>query len=163
MLSEQQRFRDYYRSLDDHDLARLALTEDLVPEARAAVNEELAVRGLSDLSQFKQRMREDAAWVRQSQADAPLVQRRQQELLNECVLVPCAWVLASLGPFMALWPGRPSDRWALAALAAPLGLSIWLGLRARRAGRRLVYHLEVTVPLALLVISSMAALVMAIS
>jgi hypothetical protein len=58
---ERIRFRDYYRTLTDNDLARLSLDENLVPAARDAITEELEARGLRDLSSFKERFAEEMA------------------------------------------------------------------------------------------------------
>lgn len=58
--AERLQFREYYRTLTDNDLARLALYEDLMPAAREAITEELEARGLRDLSSFQKQFEEDA-------------------------------------------------------------------------------------------------------
>jgi len=58
--AERLRFREYYRSLTDNDLARLSMDENLVPAAREAITEELDARGL-DLSSHRNRFEEEVA------------------------------------------------------------------------------------------------------
>jgi hypothetical protein len=58
--AEGLRFREYYSSLTDNDLARLSMGENLVPPAREAMTEELNARGL-DLSSYKSRFEEEVA------------------------------------------------------------------------------------------------------
>jgi hypothetical protein len=58
MGSGPDAWSEYYRRLDDHDLARLLLTEELLPEAREAATQELTARGITDLRAFEERIRE---------------------------------------------------------------------------------------------------------
>ena len=58
--AERLRFREYYRSLTDNDLARLSMDENLVPAASDAITEELDARGL-DLSSYRSRFEEEVA------------------------------------------------------------------------------------------------------
>jgi hypothetical protein len=58
--AERLRFREYYRSLTDNDLARLSMDENLVPAARDAITEELDARAL-DLSSYRNRFEEEVA------------------------------------------------------------------------------------------------------
>jgi hypothetical protein len=61
LSGESLRFREHYRTLTDDDLVHLAIDRDLIPAAREAISDELAARGLRDLSTFKKRFDEDAA------------------------------------------------------------------------------------------------------
>jgi len=58
--AERLRFREYYKSLADNDLARLSMDENLVPAARDAMIEELDARGL-DLSSYKNKFEQEVA------------------------------------------------------------------------------------------------------
>lgn len=101
---EWLRFRERYRSLPDDDLARLALYEELIPAARAAITEELEARGLRDLSLFRKQFEEDAVLAKAEGLSAftPVKARlpvrmelaRNQRLLGFTVLA--AWGLVGV-------------------------------------------------------------------
>lgn len=57
---DRQRFREYYKSLADNDVARLSMDENLVPADRDAISDEIDARGL-DLSAYKSRFSEEIA------------------------------------------------------------------------------------------------------
>jgi hypothetical protein len=46
---ERIRFREYYKTLTDNDLVRLATDENLIPAARHSITEELEARGLDEM------------------------------------------------------------------------------------------------------------------
>ena len=52
-MSDTREFREYYGRLVDDELARIALTGNLRPEAQDALNVGLDKRGLSDLSEVQ--------------------------------------------------------------------------------------------------------------
>ena len=54
-------FQQHYADLRDEDLIQIALTRELVPDARKALAEELSKRGLNDLSSYKALMEKEAA------------------------------------------------------------------------------------------------------
>jgi hypothetical protein len=60
-MFQELQFREYYGHLADDELARIALTDELVPEARQALKEELQKRGLTDLSEYKTAVDQAAA------------------------------------------------------------------------------------------------------
>jgi hypothetical protein len=156
-MSDRQQFREYYGRLADDELARIALSNHLVPEAQEALTDEMQKRGLTDLTEYKRALDEAAA------ASSP---ERQLEItagmkreLTEWVLVFMAWVLALVLPFAWLASPNRSDAFQFTLMATPfIAVSCYLGIKARREGSRREYFLKVTLPLVLLGISTLVAL-----
>jgi hypothetical protein len=60
-MPDKSQFRDYYSRLADDEVARIALTNYLLPEAQEALADELQKRGLTDLTEYKTALAEAAA------------------------------------------------------------------------------------------------------
>jgi len=52
-MFDKWQFGEYYGRLADDELARIALSNHLVPDAQEAIAVELQKRGLTDLSEYK--------------------------------------------------------------------------------------------------------------
>jgi hypothetical protein len=52
-MDDELRFANTYRGLADDELARIALSNNLLPEAQEALTSEMQRRGLTDLSEYK--------------------------------------------------------------------------------------------------------------
>ena len=161
MFPEQQ-FREHYRHLSDEELAHIALESELVPEAQQALAEELRARGLTDLSEYKNAL--DLAAISRSQEPA----RIKLQMAN--FLVGCmAIVLATIAPLLLLiLLMGPKQTGALEAMiaafvAAFVALSCYNGLKARRQGSKWAYRFMHVLPLTLLGLSTVAAVVMAVT
>jgi hypothetical protein len=150
MMYDRQRFADLYGRLADDELARIALSNNLVPEAQEALTVELQKRGLNDLSEYK-RLLEDAATS--SFPESPSIDKTRENW----IFVFAAWVLAGyLPPAVWLTPLDASMArrlWFVAALYI-LG-SCYLGFKARREGSRKGFVLKFMLPLLILGVSTL--------
>jgi hypothetical protein len=159
MVSEKQRFVEYYRRLADDELARAALenTSDLVIEAREALTEELQRRRLTDLSEYKKTLAESAALsapARQMEITAEMSMR-----LREWSLVFLAWMVAMFLPVALVANPHQSEAWGPALIMGSLiAFSCYLGIKARREGSPREYFLKFKLPLILLGISTILTL-----
>ncbi|HEV2471408.1 MAG TPA: hypothetical protein VGS41_02005, partial [Chthonomonadales bacterium] len=91
----------------DDELARVALSGHLVPEAQEALTVELEKRGLTDLSQYKRTL-EDAA--RTSSLGSDLQFRGGlKQASSDRIIVLAAWVLAVSIPPIFLSVEPPSS------------------------------------------------------
>jgi hypothetical protein len=155
-MPTKQQLQEHYQRLSNDDLARIALTAELTPEAREIISQELHTRGLTDLSSFKRQMEEDAVVTnpaRYNQVSLDMELRLKRSIAVGG-LVATAWVGAALLPIAILGSDRPESigtrLQVLGILGALLALSLFLGLRARRQGRRLAFYLRAVIPVALL-------------
>ena len=161
-MSPELRFRECYRHLPDDELARCALEDELVPEARQPLAEELHHRGLTDLSAYKSRLDQDAAQSSSGtdrEAMAPA-----EDPMDAYFFAWLASVLALVGPVLLVTLAAPdSDMVELAVVTAALiGFSGYLGVRARRQGSRKGHRLMLVLPLVLLGLSTMAAVLLVV-
>jgi IS5 family transposase len=62
-MSTYAQFQEHYRRLNDDELAHIALTRELVPDAAAALSAELATRGITDLSARRDEVHREVAAV----------------------------------------------------------------------------------------------------
>jgi hypothetical protein len=161
MFPELQ-YREYYRHLADDELARIALESELVPEARQALTEELRNRGMTDLSEYKKALHQAA--IDRSPGRQMQIQAQMQQQIHEWTFVVLAWFCSMLAPLCVLGPAsRQSVQGSaitFAVLAAFIGFSCYLGIRARCQGSRIGYRLKSVIPLALLGISTIAVVVL---
>jgi hypothetical protein len=149
----------------DDDLARLALTAELTPEARQVMALELQLRGLKDLSAFRQRIQEDADLTnpdRYAQVTSQIGQRMDRAMAGTALMLG-AWILA-VGLPVRLWNSDPSEPLGPTLLFTGLGiaivaLSIYRGLRARQEQRWAIFYLNAVVPLVLLCASMIFTLI----
>jgi hypothetical protein len=158
--SEKQRFRDTYAGLPDDQLKMVALRSDLQPDAEAALKEELEARNLTaaDLKTFRREMKRNRAAARHAESTVHERARHFELRMALGFLVLMAWVCAWFMPFTVV-SGQSRDLFELCAItAAFIGVSGFLGLRARRKGRKLGFYLMAVVPLVILVVSTIAAL-----
>ena len=138
-MFQELRFREYYGHLADDELARIALTDQLVPAAQEALQEELQKRGLTDLSDYKRAL-DEAAGVRHEVA-----KRRVAALELHLVVMVCLpgsiWVIYHATGWLGIHNGDaravitlvllPVSVYALAALWRRISKRAWRTLSAR--------------------------------
>lgn len=162
-MPDTQQLQEYYRGLSDDDLARIALTAELTPEAREIIAQELKGRGLTDLSGFKRQMEEDAVVTnaaRYNEVSWEMERRWKLSIIMAGVVI-CAWIGAALLPNILSANGSesPVSKLQIAGvLGGIIALSVYLGFRARHQGRQLAFYLRAVVPLVLLCTSTAVAL-----
>jgi hypothetical protein len=114
-------YQKHYQSLHDEALIDIALQADLVPEARSALQRELAARGITDLSRH--------AAVRGSQAESEERHRRQQVAFRTRVIMWRTRLLYGLAAlafirgvllFINFDPSKSTEDGGLLMLGAPL-------------------------------------------
>ena len=159
-MHDSLRFAEVYSRLADDELARVALSGHLVPEAQEAPTVELEKRGLTDLSQYKHTLQEAA---RTSSLGSNLqFQGGLKQVSSDRMIVLAAWVLAASIPLLFL-SGEPPSSAILIRLclvgALFIGISCYRGLRARRDGSRKGFVLKFLLPLILLGASTAVVLV----
>ena len=157
-MFQELQFREHYSRLADDELARIALENELVPEAQTALSEELLKRGLTDLSKYKAALAQAAE--ERSLGRQMEIQARMQSQFAEWGFTLIGWLFAALGPF--IWVAAPNAADVLktvVALTAFIGFSCYLGIRARRRGSRAGYILKFVFPLILLAISTIMVVV----
>jgi hypothetical protein len=159
VMSDGQRFSEYYRTLADDQLARIALEDELIPDAKEALGKELRRRGISDLSEYKEVLDESKAstmaMLEQPVQSSGLLQFRLWGL------VFVAWLFAASGPF--IFAANTHDLGLSKVYFVGLAIvafSCYLGIKAKREGSRAGYFLKLILPLMLLGISSVIALAM---
>jgi hypothetical protein len=156
-MSDPQQFRDYYTSLPDDQLKLVALRDDLLPEARTAVQQELKSRGLTDLEAFRRDVQANKEIARQAEGVAYQRRARLEEWIVKGFLVSAAWLMAVIGPFSLHPPPRdPMDVYL--AMGIPIGASCLFGVLAWRRRSRPGFYLMTIAPLVLLGISATVAL-----
>lgn len=157
-MNDKPQFAARYSRLADDELARIALSDFLLPEAHEALRNELLKRGLTDLSEYKKALEEaKAASSIENQLE---YQIQMRQVITEWMLVFVAWVFAVAAPF--IWLETPSGSEALkvsAVGASFIAFSCYRGLKARRKGSRKGFWLKCALPLILLGISSGIVLV----
>ena len=142
-------FREYYSQLRDDDLAYIALSKDLVPEAREAMTVELHKRGLTDLREYKKVL--DEAAVAMAPETQLQIQAEMEYRFREWTFVLLVWTLALLLPFISLAALHDPSALKFSALAVLfIAVSCYLGIRARRKGSHKGYVLRLVVPLTLI-------------
>ena len=158
MIYDRQQFADFYSRVADDELARIALSNHLIPEAQEALTVELQKRGLTDLSEYKHALEEAAA------ASSPRSQLEFQARIYrafvEWMFASMAWVLAvSLPPLIWFAAPHGSDALKLCLIEALfIAVSCYLGVKARREGSRKGFVLKFMLPLILLGMSTLAVL-----
>jgi hypothetical protein len=163
-MPDRQQLQEYYRGLPDDDLARIALTAELTPEARDVIGTELQGRGLKDLSVFKRQMEEDAVLTNPARYNEVSweMERKWKLSIGIAGLVMGAWVSAATLPMDILSMDQSQSIGTkleiVGILGAVMALSIYLGFRARRQGRRLAFYLRAVVTLVLLCTSTVIVL-----
>lgn len=145
------RFRDRYSQLPDDELARIALSGQLVPEAREALTAELQKRGISDLSGYKRDLEEPTRDYE--------IMANMQRRIAEGMAVALAWCLAIFVPFLAIAAHTAhapvTDLLEVGGVCLlVVAFSCYLGIKARKEGSRIGYVLKLVVPLVLLGIST---------
>ena len=58
-MTSHSPFREHYAGLHEDELVHIALTRDLIPQAKEALQQELAQRGITDLTQHRQQMEQE--------------------------------------------------------------------------------------------------------
>ena len=164
-MPDKREFREYYASLPEDQFQMVALRPDLLPEAREAVTEELEARGLTaaDLKAFRRQMRRDAALAKRSEYVARQRQSDFDLALHTGVMVLIAWISAFGLPLVLATGRAPRNTEVLLFPAGFIAASCFLGIRARRKGESTKFVLMTLVPLVLLGITSIVAVVMALS
>jgi hypothetical protein len=156
--SDQQRFRETYAGLPDDQLKVVALRSDLQPEAEAALKDELEARRVTpaDLKAFRRELKTNRAIARYAESVAYVERSRLEArfFLGSVVLI--AWAAAVFAPALVT-SADELDLLELCMLFGPIAVSGYLGIRARRKGRKLGFYLMTVVPIALLVLSTLAA------
>jgi len=153
-MYDRLQFAELYSRLADDELARIALENQLVPEAHEALAVELQKRGLNDLSEYKRNFEEAAAASSVETGQAPIERPRE-----EWLFAFAACLMAILLPLQFEFAGLPHlDRVELALGALFIAFSCFLGLRARRKGSHKGFLLKFVLPLVLLGVSTLAAL-----
>lgn len=156
-MANKGQFLEYYSRLADDELARIALQDQLVPEAQDAITDELQKRGLSDLSEYKRALDESAA--ASSVENELQIQVRMKRQVSEWVFVFLAWASAIASPFILVAGPDGSEALKFSGMAAlPIAFSCYLGIKARRQGSRQGYVLKFMLPLILLGISTLVVL-----
>lgn len=150
-MQDRPQFAEVYSRLADDELARVALSGNLVPEAQEALTVELDKRGLADLSQYKHTL-EEAAGASLLGSDLRF-QRGQKRASGDRIFVLAAWVLAVSIPLIFLLSEPPSA--AILVRLCIVGslfiaVSCYRGLRALRDGSRKGFVLKFLLPLILL-------------
>jgi hypothetical protein len=156
-MSDNSRFGAYYERAADDELARIALSDELLPEARQELNAELAKRRLTDLSEYKRALAVATEW--KSPARQMEFQGALQRKFHGWALVFAAWIFAAALPI--IWNASPTRADSLkvgAGGALFIALSCYLGIRAGRQGSRSGFILKLVVPLFLIGCSSVAVL-----
>jgi hypothetical protein len=103
-MFQELQFREHYSRLADDELARIALENELVPEAQRALSEELQKRRLTDLSKYKAAL-EQAADERSLGRQMEIQTRMEQQFVE--------WMFTLMG-----WIFGHSRANALAAMSA---------------------------------------------
>jgi hypothetical protein len=91
-MHDRLRFAEVYGRLADDELARIALSGNLVPDAEEALTVELQKRGIADLSQYKHTL-EAAAGASSVGSDVE-GQSGLKQAPGDRMFVLAAWVLA---------------------------------------------------------------------
>ena len=152
----QPQFGELYRRFADDELARLALTYNLAPEAQEALTIELRKRGLTDLSEHKSNLTQAAA--SSSLENQLAIQGRVKWQFAQALLTFMAWVMAPIIPFAWVVTPEYSDSLKISLIGALfIAFSCYLGIRSRREGSRWGCRLEFLLPLILLGISTVLA------
>lgn len=155
-MSDKQQFGEHYRRLADDELARLALENHLVADAKEALADELKRRKISDLSEYKKTLDESKA--QRTAARELQFQSNGLQQFRLWALVCIAWLLAVAGPFIFAANPHDSNSLKVCLLGVLLiAFSCYLGIKAQRAGSRVGYFLKLKLPLILLAISSAIA------
>lgn len=160
---DRLRLSEHYHQLADDELARIALSGNLMPEAQEALAIELRERGMTDLSEYKRALEEAAA--ASSPAREAEYQAQMQQKFSEAALVFAAWLMAVALPFIIASSTRPTGSNALKLYGMGtllIAFSCYLGFRARRRHSRKGYVLKLIVPLVLLVVSAVLVLSLAV-
>jgi hypothetical protein len=154
-MNDRLKFAEVYSGLADDELARLALSDHLVPEAQEALTVELEKRRIADLSEYKHRL-EEAAVASCLRRELEL-QARPKSPSRDGVLVFAAWALAILLPlqfFLAAPPRSPAFVRLCLVGGVYIAFSCYRGLKARRDGSRKGFVLKFVLPLTFLGIST---------
>lgn len=155
IMNDKLKFAEVYRGLADDELARLALSNQLVPEAQEALTVELEKRRITDLSEYKHTL-EEAAGTSSLRRELEL-EARLKSPSRDGVLVFAAWVLAILLPlqFLSVTPPRsPALIWLCLVGGVYIAFSCYRGLKAWRDGSRKGFVLKFVFPLTFLGIST---------
>jgi hypothetical protein len=159
-MNDTLRFAEVYRRLADDELARVALSNHLVPEAQEAVKAELQRRGLNDLSEYKHTL-EEAAGTTSLGAELAF-QGGLKRPTGDGVFVFAAWVLALSVPLIFLSappPGFAVEIRVCLAGTALIAVSCYRGLKARREGSHRGFVLKFVLPLILLGLSTTVVII----
>jgi hypothetical protein len=156
-MPDKQQFRERYAGLPDDQFQVVALSPDLLPEAREAVTEEMQARGLTeaDLKAFRRQMKRDRTLARRSDYVARQQLQDFKEGMALVLLIFSAWVSAVMLPWLALVEPDRGDWRVFLVLAGLIAVSCLLGLRARKEARIFAFGLRTVMPLALLVVSTL--------
>lgn len=146
-------FAELSRRLADDELARIALTDQLVPAAQEALAEDLKTRRVTDLTEYRTAL--EIAAEASSPAGEAEIQARMHRALAESGLAVAAWGMAAVLPYV--WFARPNGTVELEVSAIGtvlVALSCYFGLRAHRRGSRVGFLLKFALPLVILGIST---------
>lgn len=149
-MHDRPRFAEVYSRLADDELAHVALSGHLVPEAQEALTVELQKRGLVDLSQYKHTL-EQAAGPSSLESDLEF-QGGLKQASSDRMFVFAAWVLAASVPLVFLLAERPNSAVLIRLYlvgALFIAVSCYRGVRALRDGSRKGFVLKFLLPLIL--------------
>jgi hypothetical protein len=157
-MYDRLQFAEVYSRLADDELARIALSNHLVPEAQEALTVEIQKRGL-DLNEHKRAL-EKAAAVPVLERELAL-QARLVQPSSDRIFIVAAWILAASVPLTFLLAAPPSPAILIKlyiVTAAFIAVSCFRGLKARRDGSRKGFMHKFVLPLMLLGISTAVVL-----
>jgi len=157
-MYDRQQFAEVYSRLADDELARVARSNHLVPEAQEALTVEIQKRGLN-LSEYDRALEEATA--------VPVLERelafqaRFVRPSGDRVIVLAACVLAASVPLIFLSAAPPSPAILIKlciATAVVIAISCFRGLKARRDGSPKGFLLKFALPLILLGMSTVVVI-----
>jgi hypothetical protein len=125
------RFREYYGHLADDELARIALTDELVPEAQQALKEELQKRGLTDLSEYKRALEQAAAYRKEEAQQTLYVLKAKVAII--VFVYPTIWLIYHATGWLGIHHEDVRAQITMGLLLAIAGFgNLWLWIRRRR-------------------------------
>jgi hypothetical protein len=96
-------FRERYERKSDDELVYIALTTELMPQAKAALMEVLAGRGISDLSPFRAALAEEIK-CEEDAREVKLKRRKKVVRVRTWLLLGLSAFLFAFGVYEWMWP-----------------------------------------------------------
>ena len=131
-MSASSQFQQHYASLHDDELMHLALSDGLVPEASAALRQELQRRGIHDIAAYQASVEQEER-EQESVRLSNISKNHQYEKKFSRIFYAIALLTFAYGLYQIWIPATERNEGEIGLIAGPaIFIFIWLRSKAKK-------------------------------